>query len=189
MTNPLGSAATKNQASKSAWAQAKTKAGWWDYPVLSIVLALSWLLLQHSLAVVHLLSAAALGVMIPRLLFRLLPRQPRLRLLPAARLFFIVLYDIVVSNITVAKIVLGRIEQAQPAWVRVSLDVQSPLAVHLFASIITTTPGTVSAVVDEKQRCIWVHALDCADTAAAARDMKNRYERALMQIFREDESI
>ena len=34
----------------------KTKT-WFAHPVLTLVLALSWLLLQHSLALVHLLSA------------------------------------------------------------------------------------------------------------------------------------
>ena len=53
----------------------------------------------------------------------------------------------------------------------------------LFASIITTTPGTVSAVVDEAAHCIWVHALNCDDAQAMIDDMKNRYEAPLMQIF------
>jgi multisubunit Na+/H+ antiporter MnhE subunit len=34
----------------------------------------------------------------------------------------------------------------------------------LLATIITTTPGTVSCIVDEERRLIWVHALDCDAT-------------------------
>jgi multicomponent K+:H+ antiporter subunit E len=164
----------------------KAKAGWLDYPVLSAVLALSWLLLQHSLAVVHILSAIGLGLLIPRLLARFLPKQPAIRYTAALRLFCIVLYDIVLSNIQVAKIVLGRVDQAKPAWIEVPLTVHNPLAIHLFASIITTTPGTVSAVVDEEGRCIWVHALNCDNPLTAAQDMKNRYEQPLRLIFGEE---
>ena len=53
----------------------------------------------------------------------------------------------------------------------------------LFASIITTTPGTVSCVVDEPQGVIWVHALNGDDPVAMAKDMKQRYEAPLMRAL------
>ena len=53
----------------------------------------------------------------------------------------------------------------------------------MFASIITMTPGTVSAVVDESDLCIWVHALDCTDEVGMVADMKSRYESPLLTIF------
>ena len=94
-----------------------------------------------------------------------------------------VLWDIVVANFTVARIVLSPGARPQPAWVKVPLAVQHPTAISLFATIITMTPGTVSCVVDEERRHILVHALDCSDTVAAAADMKARYEAPLKEIF------
>ena len=159
------------------------KKTWLSHPWLSALLALSWLLLTHSLAPVHLLSAALIGLIVPRLLHEALPPAPRIRALPALRLMGVVLWDIVLSNITVARLVLGRMDRPQPAWVPVPLDLQHPTAIALFASIITTTPGTVSCTVDEPGRLIWVHALDCSDPAQAAADMKARYEAPLRDIF------
>ncbi|MFN4360828.1 MAG: Na+/H+ antiporter subunit E [Hylemonella sp.] len=161
----------------------KKKTGWLDHPWLSALLALSWLLLSHSLAPVHLLSAALIGLLVPRLLQEALPPAPRIRAMPALRLMGIVLWDILVSNLVVARLVLGRMDRPQPAWVPVPLDLQHPTAIALFASIITTTPGTVSCTVDEQRRLIWVHALDCSDPAQAAADMKARYEAPLRDIF------
>ena len=71
----------------------------------------------------------------------------------------------------------------QPAWVPVALDIRDPRAVTLLATIITTTPGTVSCVIDEQRHEILVHALNCDDAQAMIDDMKNRYEVPLMQIF------
>lgn len=159
------------------------KKPWLAHPWLSALLALAWLLLAHSLAPVHLLSAALIGLIVPRLLHEALPPSSRIRIVPAMRLTLIVLWDIVISNITVAKLVLGHMDRPQPAWVPVPLDLQRPTAIALFASIITTTPGTVSCTVDETQRLIWVHALDCSDPAKAAADMKARYETPLREIF------
>jgi len=65
----------------------------------------------------------------------------------------------------------------------VPLALRHPTAVSLFATIITTTPGTVSCDIDTDAGLILVHALDCSDPAAAAAEMKQRYERPLQEIF------
>ncbi len=161
-----------------------TARGWFSRPVLSLLLAAVWLLLQQSLALPQLITAAALGLVLPRLLAGFLgppsrPGQP-LRVL---RFTGIVLWDIVMSNLTVARIVLNPASRPQPAWVPVPLDLRDPLAVTLLATIITTTPGTVSCIVDDAAGRILVHALDCSDPDEVARQIKERYEAPLRQIF------
>lgn len=159
------------------------KAGWFTHPVLSVLLGASWLALSHSLALVHLLSALLIGLVIPRLLHRFLTPTDRIDWLAALRLTAVVLKDIVLSNITVAKLVLGPIDRMRPAWLPVPLATDHPRINALFASIITTTPGTVSCTVDEQRHVILVHALNCVDPQAMIDDMKMRYEAPLMQIF------
>lgn len=157
--------------------------GWFDHPILSLLLAASWLALSHSLALVHLLSAALMGLIIPRLIGGFLPPADRVHWPSVIKLVFIVLWDIVVSNIAVARLVLGSMKTPQPLWVRVPLETRHARVNALFASIITTTPGTVSCVVDEQQGVIWVHALNGDDAASMARDMKERYETPLIKAL------
>jgi multicomponent K+:H+ antiporter subunit E len=127
-----------------------------------MLLALLWLLMQQSLAPAHLLSAVVLALLVPRLVHGFLGPASRVHSVSAAmRLCAVVLWDIVVSN----------------------LDTRDPMAVTLFASIITMTPGTVSCVVDDERWQILVHALDCDDPQAMAAQMKQRYEQPLRQIF------
>jgi multicomponent K+:H+ antiporter subunit E len=140
--------------------------------------------MQQSLAPAHLLSAAVLALAVPRLVHGFLGPASRVHSLPAvARLCVVVLWDIVVSNAVVARIVLDPRAQPRPGWVPVVLDTAHPTAVALFASIITMTPGTVSCIVDDERGEILVHALDCDDPQAMATQMKQRYERPLRQIF------
>jgi multicomponent K+:H+ antiporter subunit E len=154
------------------------------YPALSVLLALLWLLLQQSMAPAHLLSALLLAAVLPWLLAGLLgPRaQPR-RLDLALRLLLVVFKDIVVSNLTVARLVLNPAARPQPAWVSVPLILRSELGRTLLASIITTTPGTVSCCIDEERGMILVHALDCSDAPALVADIQQRYETPLRAIF------
>ncbi len=159
------------------------KAGWFDHPVLSVLLGASWLALSHSVELVHLLSALLIGLILPRMLHPFLKPGDRIHWMAALRLTVVVLKDIVLSNITVAKLVLGPMSTPKPAWLPVPLATDHPRVNALFATIITTTPGTVSCVIDEQRHEILVHALNCDDAQAMIDDMKNRYEAPLMQIF------
>lgn len=157
---------------------------WLPHPTLSVVLALVWVLLQQSLAPAQLLTAAVLALGLPWLLHGFMgdsvhPRSPRTML----HLAGVVLWDIVMSNITVARIVLNPASDPRPAWVEVPLQTEHPTAIALLAAIITMTPGTVSCVIDEERRLILVHALDCSDAAEMAVQIKQRYERPLRRIF------
>ena len=158
--------------------------GWFARPVLSLLIAATWLLLQQSLAVPQLITAAVLALLLPRLLHGFLGPATRLRS-PGTMLRFaaLVLWDIVLSNLTVARLVLDPRADPQPAWVPVPLALTHPTAITLLATVITTTPGTVSCVVDEARREILVHALDCADPAEMAAQIKQRYEQPLKEIL------
>lgn len=164
-------------AHSSTWQRARR-------PVLSVLLALAWLTLQQSLDLGNVLTACVLGWGLPRLLGGFLgpAAQPR-SVARALRLGLTVLWDIIVSNITVARLVLSPRSVPHPAWVKVPLTLTQPTAQALLASIITMTPGTVSAIVDEEGACIWVHALDCDDPAAVATDIDRRYQQPLMEIL------
>ncbi|MES2990502.1 MAG: Na+/H+ antiporter subunit E [Pseudomonadota bacterium] len=164
---------------------------WFTHPLLSVLLAAVWLLLQQSVTLPQLIAAALIGLAVPRLVRGFLrpataprPQRSALRVVGAAvRLVVVVLWDIVAANLTVARIVLWPGSRPRPAWVRVPLSVEDPLAIVLLAAIITTTPGTVSCVVDEAGREILVHALDCDDAAAMAAQIKARYEEPLQEVF------
>jgi multicomponent K+:H+ antiporter subunit E len=161
------------------------KRGWFAHPVQSVLIAAAWLLLQQSLILPQLITAAVLALVLPRVLYGFIGQPSRPRAWGTAlRLLLLVTRDIVVSNVTVARLVLSPWAKPEPAWVTVNLDIRHPAAVALLATIITNTPGTVSCVVDEKGHCILVHALDGsagADTIAA--DIKARYEAPLKEMF------
>ena len=156
---------------------------WLSHPILSLLLGVSWLALSHSVAPVHLLSALLIALIVPRLIHPFLGPAARIHWGAALRLALVVLKDIVMSNITVSRLVLGPMKAMSPAWMAVPLASDHAMVNALFASIITTTPGTVSCVVDESRREILVHALNCDDAQAMIDDMKIRYEAPLLHIF------
>lgn len=158
---------------------------WLAHPWLSAFVAVAWLLLHGSLAPVHWLWAAIAGLLLPWLAHDFIDAPPdQVRAFATiARLALRVLWDIVVANIAVARLVLSPRRRPQPAWVRVEHPLQDPRAQALLATIITMTPGTVSCVVDEARQLIHVHALDATDPQAVAADIVQRYALPLKEIF------
>ena len=156
---------------------------WLPHPFVSVIVALSWIMLVHSIDPTTLLMALLLGIFIPRLVNPFTTRTPNINWLLAFKLFFVVLWDIIICNIKVAKLVLGPTHKLHPKWFRVPLDSQHEQVNVLLALIITTTPGTVTAGIDQDRGDILVHALSSDNTEIDIQDIKNRYEKALMMIF------
>jgi len=157
----------------------------WPRPALSVLIAVTWLLLQQSLALPQCLVAALLAWWLPRAMDRLLGAAPPPRIgLEAWRLLGRVLVDIVVANITVARLALSTSKAPRPVWIVLPLDLRNLNGIATLATIITTTPGTVSCVIDEDACTLLIHALDCADPQSMIDDIKRRYERPLMEIFK-----
>ncbi len=158
--------------------------GWLPYPVMSLVLGLAWLLLQQSVAPAQLLWAVVLALAVPRLAHAFIGDSVHVRSpVTLVRLTVVVLWDIVMSNVTVARLTLDPRAEPRPAWVEFALEATHPTAVTLLATIITITPGTVSCVIDEVRQVILIHVLDCDDGRALVAQIKDRYERPLRRIF------
>lgn len=73
--------------------------------------------------------------------------------------------EIVVTNVEMAKVILGREIQIQPEVVEFTLHQKSDVSRSLLANSITLTPGTVTMDVDDEH--MYVHAL----TKACAKDL------------------
>jgi|LULO01.1.fsa_nt_gb multicomponent K+:H+ antiporter subunit E len=153
------------------------------HPLVSCFVFIAWLMLNHSVSLGNLLLALILAILIPKIMQAFITRTPQLDWVTAFKLFFVVLYDIIISNFKVAKLVLGPSHQLHPAWYRVPLDSNHDHVNTLLAMIITTTPGTVSAGIDLQRGDILVHSLSSLDTEVDIAEIKARYEQPLIQIF------
>lgn len=153
-------------------------------PLMSLCVFVVWLLMVRSVEAGHLVLAAALAWLLPQIGQRLREGNAGLRRpLRALRLFAVVLYDIVVSNIEVAKLILGSASKIQPGFIWVPLEIRSQHAITTLAGIITMTPGTLSTELSSDRRYLLVHCLNLEDEAGTIAQIKQRYEAPLKEIF------
>ena len=155
------------------------------HPLLTLLLAVVWTLLQNDVSAGMIVFGVILGVIIPFGTSIWWPDRPSgFRIGKMISYSFLAIWDIFVANVQVAWIVLTRPnDKLRPAWIEVPLDLRQPEAISVLAGTITLTPGTVSADLSDEGHSLLVHALDADDPDAVRDEIKDRYERRLKEIF------
>lgn len=155
------------------------------HPFLSLTLVLLWFLLVNQWKLGSLVMALILATLIPLLSSRWWPDRPVIRR-PFGLLAYmlLVLWDVIVANFQVARIILLMPNQKiRSAWITVPLDLTSPEAISLLAGTITMTPGTLTADLSADGRALLIHSLHAPDPDAIRAEIKSRYEARLKRIF------
>ncbi len=153
-------------------------------PPLSVAVFVLWLLLVGDFSLGQLALAALMALLLPLLAGLLQPERARFgRTRTILVLSRRVLWDMLLSNIEVARRILGPERALTPGFIWVPLDLQNIHGITALASIITLTPGTLSAELTEDRRHLLVHAFNLKDADATVAEIKARYEAPLKEIF------
>jgi len=153
-------------------------------PVLFFTIPIFWLLMSSSFDLATLLMGILLGVAIPPFAARLDREFARIgSLKPVPGLLCVMLYDILLSNFRVAAQVLGPQQRLTPGFIWLPLDIDNIHGIATLTSLITLTPGTVSAALSDDRRYLLVHVLHLENPQALIDEIKTRYESPLMRIF------
>ncbi len=154
------------------------------HPLLSFVLWIIWLLLNNTMAMGHVVLGGLLAIIIPWTTSSFWPEKTVLKhpwLL--IKYIFVVLYEIMVANIVVTKLILGRSSKLNPGFFHYELQLESPVGIGLLANTISLTPGTVSCDLSEDKRSLLIHSLHIDDIATIKADIHRKFERPLKDIF------
>jgi multicomponent Na+:H+ antiporter subunit E len=103
---------------------------------------------------------------------------------PALRFAVFFAKEVVVSAVRVAHDVLSPRPRMCPAVVGVPLDVRTDGQITLLAILITLTPGTLALDVSPDRRTLVVHAMFAADADRVRREIKDGFERRILELAR-----
>ncbi len=155
------------------------------YPLLTVALTVMWMSL-NSFSFGHLVLGLAIAWVASAAMAALRPDKPRIRKpLKLIRLLASVIFrDIVISNIAVARIIVGAPRhQRRPGFMTIPLTMKSQTGLALLAVLLTSTPGTSWLEYNSNEGTLLIHVLDLDDEEALRDLITNRYERTLMEVF------
>lgn len=153
--------------------------------LVNILLALAWAAVTGSFELANivlgfLLSAAALYLIREQVgSLGYFTRGVRV-----ASLMLLFLYELLLSALRVAVLVLSPRMEFKPGIFAFPLKVDRDFEITLLANLITLTPGTLSVDVSEDRRYLYVHAIDCSDPEHTRDDIAAGFERKILEAFR-----
>ncbi|NLW97151.1 Na+/H+ antiporter subunit E [Luteimonas wenzhouensis] len=150
----------------------------------SITVFLFWWLMSERTSPGTLLMGGFLAWLMPQIAARLEREFARIGeawiLVPLGIKLF---WDVIVANVTVARQVLGREEDLTPGFIWIPLELTNIHGISALTSVITITPGTLTAELSEDRSHLLVHCLDVPDPEGMVRLIKERYEAPLRRVF------
>lgn len=154
------------------------------YPLTSLLLFFVWLMLNNSLSAGHIVLAIFFAMGIPILTAPLTSPQPTIKK-PLLAIYYVLqlVWDIIVSNFQVARMMLKPSAQLQPGFIAVPIDLSTDAAITILASTISLTPGTVSSDISNDNKWLYIHVLHLTDEEELISTIKLRYEKLLKEIF------
>lgn len=156
------------------------------HPILTVILLIVWLFLNNTIDIGHVVLGLILAIFIPWLTSAYWPEESCIKK-PLILLKFlrVVLWHILEANFVVAKLVLGKNKNLNPGFITVELDVKSPLGISVLANVISLAPGTVSCDLSQDRQSLIVHALHIEDAQQIIDEIKQQYEKPIIEVFTE----
>lgn len=153
--------------------------------LINILLALAWGAVTGSFAEVNLFFGFLLGTMA---LYIIREQTGSDRYLRRFWLIFVLaltfVYELVLSAVRVASIVLRPKIDLKPGIIAYPLTVERDFEITMLANLITLTPGTLSVDVSDDRSTLYIHCIDVPDKQATIDDIKNSFERKILEAFR-----
>ena len=98
--------------------------------------------------------------------------------------FFFYLGEIILANVQVAIDILTPKHRMKPAILAIPLDVTSDIQLLAINNLITMTPGTLSLDISPDRKTLYVHAMYVDDTEATKREIKEAFEKRILEMSR-----
>ncbi|CTQ51661.1 Multiple resistance and pH homeostasis protein E [Roseibium album] len=153
--------------------------------LINILLALAWGAVTGSFSELNLAFGFVLGLGALYLIREQVGTSAYFqRVGRAFGLAFMFVYELVLSAWRVTMIVLRPKIELQPGIIAFPLTVDRDFEITMLANLITLTPGTLSVDVSEDRKILYVHCIDVPDPQATIDDIKNGFERKIMEAFR-----
>lgn len=153
--------------------------------LVNILLALSWAAISGSFSVVNLAFGFVLGTGVLFMIREQVGGSSYFqRTGRVVGLILLFLKELALSAWRVALLVSRPKMDVSPGIIAFPLTVERDFEIALLANLITLTPGTLSVDVSEDRKTLYVHCIDLPDPEATIADIRNGFERKIMEAFR-----
>lgn len=151
--------------------------------VINLIISLMWMFLSESYTFISFMFGYLLGAILLLILNRFFTGPFYLkRLYRILILLLIFIRELISSNIEIVKYVYKKDLDFEPGIFAMPIEVKQSWEITLLANMITLTPGTLTVALSDDQTQLFIHALDIKTKEESINDIKNTFEKAIMEV-------
>lgn len=153
--------------------------------LLNILLTLAWVLLSGDLDYTNFIAGFLIGFIILWISRNISDESNYFKKIPRIISFIIYFfYELILANLKVAYDIITPKHRMEPSIIAIPLTAEKDFEITLLANLITLTPGTLSIDVSSDKRYLYVHAMYASDKDEFIDEIKNGFEKKLLEITR-----
>ncbi|AKG04253.1 Na+/H+ antiporter subunit E [Salimicrobium jeotgali] len=153
--------------------------------VLNIIIAVMWMFLSETYNFSTFAVGYILGIFLLFIMRRFVKRPFYLnRVWKVSLLILLFIRELIMSSIDIVEFVYKKELDNRPGIFALPLEVKSDWEVTLLANLISLTPGTLSLAVSDNHDVLYIHAMDIPDIETSISDIKDTFEKAIMEVTR-----
>lgn len=151
--------------------------------VVNVLIAFVWMFLSESYTLLTFVLGYAIGILLLLLLNRFFPSPFYFkRIYKLFVLILIFIRELILSNIDIVKFVYRKKNDFEPGIFAMPIEVKQNWEITLLANLITLTPGTLTVAVSNDNSTLFIHAMHIDDIDDSINDIKNTFEKAIMEV-------
>ncbi|MFS0856567.1 Na+/H+ antiporter subunit E [Paenibacillus taichungensis] len=153
--------------------------------VLNLIIAFVWMFLNNAWNGVGFLTGYLLGLLLIGSMRRFFPQRFYIvRVWAIINLIALLFKELVRASIEVIRQIVKPKLDIRPGIFTYQTQLSSDWEVTLLCLLISLTPGSLPLEISGNQRKLFIHALDIKDEQKMSDDIKNTFEKAIMEVTR-----
>ncbi|MBM7622389.1 multicomponent Na+:H+ antiporter subunit E [Bacillus tianshenii] len=153
--------------------------------LINIMVAGTWMFLKNDWSFPSFFVGYFWGLILILAMRRFIPgRFYFSRIIAAGKLFFLFLRELLLANVQVVRDILRPKLDIKPGIFALPTDLKTDWEITLLSLLITLTPGTLVMDISDDNKILYIHAINMPDADQAISDIKNSFEKAIMEVTR-----
>lgn len=153
--------------------------------LLNFCLAFTWMFLKVAYDPITFFVGYFFGLLIIYAFRRFFNTRFYLfRVFSVIKLMFIFLRELILSNISVLKVILKPKLDIKPGIFALPTELKKDWEITVLANLITLTPGTFVVDISPDNKILYIHAMNIDDVEDSIQSIKNSFEKAIMEVSR-----
>lgn len=153
--------------------------------LINFIIAITWMFLNNDWSSGTFLIGYLIGMGMIWLLRRYWPGELYLiRLWALIKLMALFVRELLLSGWAMFKLVLQPRLRNRPGIFAYRTSLKTDWEITLLACLISLTPGTLTLEVSEKNKVLYIHAMDVREVDVLTEQIRGTFERAIMHVTR-----